>query len=244
MNVKPLISLLRRIQKSHYDSFLMMNRMIMQCYSVAIDDDVGLHYILHIPDTEEYSYEFYDSTLILKPKEILNTYSLGHSALLAKKKENKLKPKDVKEEVYFKLGEHRAKLKFLFYALDEIVDVEEYVFEYPVSESNPMVENILKTYWDMMNRVKPGGLGIAFDAQKCGLYTLSTERPEIYFYKIKIGNTMVKIPLYKSIFVGKKEWREFFISVQETNIPSVYLYALQFTWDDVTDQYIGYIQNF
>lgn len=242
--VKPFINILRRIQKSHYSKFLMNNRMIMQCYTVDEDDDIGLHYILHIPDTVEYSSEFYDTTLILEPKVILSAYSLGHSILLARKKELKLKPKEVKEEAFFKITDHHVRLKFLFYAQDDLLDTEECVFDYPVSENDPDVENIMRTYWDMMTRVKPGGLGVAFDAQRYNLYMLAMNCPRIYYYRVDIGGVKVKIPLYKSIFAGRKEWREFFISIQETTIPMVYLYALQFTWGDVTDQYIGYIQNF
>ena len=48
MKLKPFIELLRRATKSKYTKFLMRDRMIMGCYSVDDDSDIGLHYILYM----------------------------------------------------------------------------------------------------------------------------------------------------------------------------------------------------
>ena len=41
MNPKPLITILRRSLKSQYKTFLLNNRMMMQCYTIDEDDDIG-----------------------------------------------------------------------------------------------------------------------------------------------------------------------------------------------------------
>lgn len=244
VELKPLVAILRRIQKSKYPTLLLSNRMIMQCYSIDEDSDIGLHYILHVPDTDEYVSEFWDSTLILEPKMILSAYTAGHKELLEVKKEKKLKPKEVSEEALFKITDTGARLKFMYYASDEVISTQSVEFDYPVNEHGSVVENITKTYWDMISRVKQGGLGVAFDAQRYNLYMLGTSSSQVRYFKIKIGGHRIMIPLYKSMFVGKKEWDEFYISLQETTIPSVYLYAIQYTWGGVTDQYVGYLLSF
>lgn len=244
MNPKPLITILRRSLKSQYKTFLLNNRMLMQCYTIDEDDDIGFHYILHIPDTEEYTDPFYDETLILEPKEILARYTVGHRALLEKKREVKAKPKEVKEELHFKISGHTARLKFLFYVQDELVDTQLYETPYPVSSIDPTVETIGKTYYDMISRIKAGGIGVAFDGSKYNLYEQAMKYPEIYFFKVKLRDTKIRIPIYKSMFVGLKDWTEFFISIQETKLPGIYVYAVHFTAKGITEQFIGYIQNF
>lgn len=244
MNVKPLIELLQRISKSPYKTFVMSNRMIMQCYTVDEDDDVGLHYILHIPDTDEYMDEFYDETLILDPKEILTCYTRGHSLLLEKKRAVNAKSKEIKEEAFFRIKRHKAVLKFLYYVQDDLITTEEYIFSYPIDLGRSEVSVICQTYSDMINRIKIGGIGIAFNGDDYNLYSRAMQYPDIYFFKVKMRDTKVKIPLYKSLFGALKSWDEFFISVQETILPNIYLYAVQFTAKDITEQYIGYIQNF
>lgn len=244
MDPKPFITLLRRAQKSAYKTFLMNNRMLMQCYTVDEDDDIGLHYILHIPMTDEYTDAFYDETLILDPRVILTCYTVGHSKLLEKKRETKAKPKEVKEEMYFRADKNRAKLKFLYYVQDELVDTQECILQYPVTDLDPTAELITRTYYDIINRIKVGGIGVAFDGTKYNLYHHAMKSPEIYFFKVKMRDVKVRIPIYKSLFVGLKEWEEFFISIQETVLPGIFIYAIQFTVKGITDQYIGYIQNF
>lgn len=244
VGIKPLIAILRRATKSKYAQLLLNNRMLMQCYSIDQDDDIGLHYILHVPDTEEYVSEFWDSTLILEPKVLLSTYASGHKELLEVKKEKKLKPKEVREEALFKTTEHGAKLKFMYYVADEFLCSRTVHFEYPVKHNNPLVENVLSTYWNMMNMVKPGGLGVAFDAQQHGLHILGTSSPQVAYFKVIIGGKTVQIPLFKSMFVGRKDWREFYVSLQETIRPSVYLYTMHYTWGGITDQFVGYLLAF
>ena len=71
MKLKPFIELLQRTTKSHYTKLLMKDRMLMGCYSIDDDSDIGLHYILYIPEAEAYNDPFYDMTAILDVKEIV-----------------------------------------------------------------------------------------------------------------------------------------------------------------------------
>lgn len=244
MELKPFLELLKRAMKSPYDTFLMSNRMIFQCYDISWDTDQGFHYILHIPDTEEYVDEFYDKTVILEPSAIVNCYTEGHKKLLEVKKQKNAKPKEVREEVNIRFEDGKMRIKFLYFVQDELVTKELYETNYPISPYDSNVSLVEETYYNILHRIKPGGLGIAFNGDKHGLFERALNSPDIYFFKVKLGNEKVKVPLYKSLFSGFKEWEEFFISIQETVYPGIYLYVIHFTVKGLTDQYIGYIQNF
>lgn len=241
MKIGPLITLLRRVSHSKYHILLLNNRMLMQCYSISEDSDIGLHYVLFIPPTDEYSDKFYDLKLLLKPTEIMDCYNTGHKILLATKKELKLKTKDVCEEFTFVDGE----IKFLFYAQDKIIDTEKYtVPQYPLSETNPIIENCIETYYNMINRIKPGGCCVIMDGLRNGMFQCALDAVQINFYRIKINGKNVRIPLIKSLLSGNKSLDSFYVSIQESTINDVYIYALQLTKKGLTDTYFGYIQNF
>lgn len=246
MKLKPFIDLLRRTTKSQYKTMLMHERMLMQCYTVDEDEDMGFHYILHIPDTEEYVDDFYDKTLILNVKELLAAYTEGHKELLDRKKVVSAKPKEVNEELFFKNTNHKASIKYLFFVKDELVSVKEISLIYPVDDKVPDVVKITDAYTNMMSRVRVNGIGIAFDARRYSLLQLANSTSDIFFFKVKVGSKKLKVPIYKSMFFGKKEkdWDEFFISIQETTIQDVYLYTYHFTTKGITEQYVGYLMNY
>lgn len=246
MEAKPLIKLLQRANKSRYDQFLMHNRMLMNCYTVDEDSDIGMHYILHIPDTDEYVGSFYDETLFLDVKMISTAYSNGHAKLNEAKKgsKEKVKPKELREELHFRAEHDHAILKFLFYLRDELVDVETLSLDYPITTTNPVAKVIEDTYGAMISRVKPGGICLQFDGNKLNLYELAVARPEIYFFDVKLNGKRIRIPLYKSLFLNMKSFDEFFISLQETRLVGIYLYTVQLSVNGLTDQQVGYIQNF
>lgn len=244
MEAKPFIELLRRTIKSKYKEIVMINRMMMQCYNIDEDSDVGLHYILHIPETEDYEDPFYDEAMLIVPADIITLYNEGHSVLLEKKKETGAKPKEVREELVFKKSGNHATIKFIFIAHDEIVDTKSYKFQYPISNTSKVVDNLVETYQNILDRVKIGGSAIVLDGFKYGLFDLALNSTQIVFFKIKIGEKKIKVPLYKSMLLGQKTFDNFFISVQETTLPAVYLYTIQFIRKEITEEFIGYIQNF
>ena len=244
METKVLIELLRHTAKSGYKEFLMHNRMLMQCYTIDEDADIGLHYILHIPADEKYSDVFFDDTLYIIPADIISVYREGHQIFLEKKKELKAKPKDCREEVLYDKTDKKATLTFISLIHDEVVDKRVYTMPYPVNEHSSKVETIVNCYNNIFQRLKTGGYAVTLDGFKYGLYHLIDENEELQYFKIKVAGTKIKIPLYKNLLAGSKEPDEFFISIQETNIDGIYLYTVQTARKGLITQYIGYIQNF
>ena len=47
----------KRLAKSGYKKFIVHNRMIMGFYDLTQDSDVGMHYIMHVPDEYEDLYD-------------------------------------------------------------------------------------------------------------------------------------------------------------------------------------------
>ena len=244
MNIKPFIELLRRAVKSKYTKFLMKDRMIMGCYSVDEDSDIGLHYILYIPEADAYDDPFYNMTVILEPKELIAMYTTGHAKLLEVKKKVKAKPKDVKEELHVRETSHGLRLSMNFSCCDEVVDTQVIIIPYPVSSQSPIVENICNTYNRMLQTINIGGIGVAFDASRYNLYNIAVNSPQIYFFKVNIRGEKVRIPIFKSMLQGISDPDEFYILVEQTTTPYLWIYAVQLTAKGLTEQYIGYIQNF
>lgn len=244
MDAKPFMSLIRRAQHSRFRVLLMHSRMIMQCYTIDEDSDIGFHYILHISDTEEYADPFYQETILLDIVELSTLYKVGHEILNTKKKELKLKPKDVREELHFSTSKSSCELKFLFIANDQIVDTEIYHTTYPINTVDKNVSSVINGYTDIINRVKIGGLAITIDAVRYGLYERALNAIEIEYEKFKIGTHKVRIPLFRSMLLGMTNLDEFFISVQETVLSNIYLYTIQLSKKGITEQLIGYIVTF
>lgn len=86
LSAVPFVELLKRSTKSKFDTIVMVNRIIMQCYNIDIDSDVGMNYLLYVPNTEEYSSSFYDELLVLEPRAIIDIYAAGHKILLEEKR--------------------------------------------------------------------------------------------------------------------------------------------------------------
>lgn len=244
IGIKPFIALMRRAVKSQYKTLFLSNRMLMQCYNIDHDSDVGLHYILPIPPTEEYQSEFYDLFIELSPKAILDTYNEGHKYLLEKKKEGALKPKDLSEELYASDQKNGTlELKFLYYAKGEVCCIKEYAVRYPVDPTNVDAENCANTYAAMWDRVKYGGKCVLIDCIRTGIIRRTMDTAEIYFHVIKMGGTHIRIPLMRSIFLNTSKWNRAILSIQETELDNVYLMGLELMKDDIIEVFSGYIQN-
>lgn len=241
--VKPFIELMKRASKCRFDNVLLNNRMLMQCYDIAIDSDVGMHYILHIPDTEDYSDPLYDETMILYPRQILNAYNEGHKLLNEKKKKVGAKPKEVKEEMYFRVEKNRATFKFVYYVKDEIVTTTSCRIKYTLDAHNPIVENIVTTYENIMMRLKVGGHCVILNGIKQGVLSIALNAESIAYFIVKIRGIKVRIPLYKSMFLNSS-YDQVFFSIQETELDMVYLLTIQCERDGLTEQLICYVQNF
>lgn len=244
IDVKPFIVLMRRVLKCKYDKVILKNRLIMQCYDIDIDSDIGMHYVLPIPNNELYKSDFYNQYIIFSPKDILNIYNDGHKVLLERKKDDKLKPKDVKEEIYFNIEKNKGVFKFIYYTLDKLLCQKVYYIDYPVNETLPIISNCIDTYNTIKTRIKPGGLGIIINGKENNLIQIAQESSDIYYFKISLNNEKIKVPIIKSMFLGNKNWDEFYMSIQETTIKNIYLFCYQLTNNEISEEYFGYIQNF
>lgn len=244
LDAKPLLELMTRASRCKFKKVFMVNHLLIQCYTVGIDSDIGFHYVLAIPDTEEYSSPFYDSLVELEPSAITKAYSTGHKILLEKKKETGAKPKEIKEELVVQFKDTKMEMKFLYYVMDELVTTAIYTSPYPVDETRPEVENCVDTLVSTANRIKPGGSCVLIDGNRTGIFDRTMDSVQTYFHVIKINGEKVRIPFIRSMFLGSKSYDRFIVSIQETLLKSIYLFSIQLTRKGLTEQFFGYIQNF
>lgn len=218
--------------------------MIMQCYTVDIDEDIGFHYILHIPDTVDYAGPLYDETILVTPAEILALYKTGHDIFLEKKKMTKAKPKEVREELDLKYTSHSLQIKMQFIVQDELVSTQVYTTPYPVNPIDRNIETIINTYTTMVKSIKIGGYGVIVDGMKSGLYDRAMNSPQIVLHEVSLGhNQSVYVPVYKSMF-GAGKCDEYVFSIQETELPHIFQYTVQITKKKLAEQWIGYVIEF
>lgn len=242
---KPFVNILRRATHCRYSTIIMANRMFMQCYSIDVDSEVGLNYLLFIPDTEEYADEFYSETLVLSPSSILARYNRGHKLLEEKKKEAGLKSKDVKEEFCFQIrNSHSAEIKFMYYLLDELVTTETYRLDYPIDMTSVAVETCLQSYTNLLNRIKPGGACLVFDGLRYDLQNKASECSEIYHFIIRYGGKKIQVPILRSMFNGIKDVDTLYLSLQESTLKDIYVYSFQYTKREITEQFWGYLLHY
>lgn len=242
--VKPFINLLRRATHCRYSNVIMNNRMLMMCYTVDTDSEVGLNYLLFTPDTKEYEDSFYDETLVLNQSAILNRYNRGHKLVEEKKKAAGLKAKDVKEEFCFLVKDHGAELKFLYYLQEELITTETYKLEYPVDPTTTVVETCMESYTNLLKRIKPGGACLLFDGLKYDLQNKALECPEIYQFIIRYADKKIRVPLLRSMFSGLKDVDSLYLSIQESTLSDIYIYSFQYTKRGITEQYWGYLLHY
>lgn len=241
--VKPFIELMRRASKCRFSSVLLNNRMLMQCYDIDIDSDVGMHYILHIPDDEKYSDPLYDETLVLYPKQILDAYNTGHAILTEEKKKEKAKPKEVNEELYFRVEKKHATFKFVYYVKDKVVTTTTCRVPYPVDQNGPAIMNIVSTYENILLRLKVGGRCVILNGIRQGILRTALTTNTIVYYIVKLNGVKVRVPLYKSMFLNST-YDQVFISLQETELDMIYLLTIQTERGGIIEQLISYVQNF
>lgn len=244
IELKPFLNMLRRATRCGFSSVLLNNRMLMQCYNLDVDSEVGLHYVLHIPDDQDPLCDFYNLTLLLKPREILKVYSEGHKALDAERKEQKLTPKAASEVLEYHEHKHHIDLEFHFYLAGEEFQTQEYSIPYPVDESIPEVENCVKAYDQLLDRIKHGGACLAFNGTRMDLQRRIVECPEIYRYQIRYHGKKLSIPFTKSMFLGIKELDRFFFSVQETTMDDIYVYSISLEKKGIIEQFWGYLLQY
>lgn len=243
IGAKPFIELLKRASKCRYRTLLLHNRMLMQSYNLANNSDIGLHYILPIPDTPAYDDKFYDLELVIIPSKILDTYKRGHVVVDNLRKDRKLKPKDLKEELAVNEFDKDVRLKFSYFLQDELIMTNE-VWVDKIDENDEDSINLVRTYQALYERVKVGGIALTYNGIRLNLQDRIYNCPEIYFYKAYVGKKMIRIPFSKSIFIGLTKLTKFEFTVVETEIQDVYVYTIVFGKGDIEEIFWGYILNY
>lgn len=253
-----------------YKNMLLKDHMALNCYNLDVDSNIGMHSIIYAPENEpdfydgpvllehgevleiiklgqkllkekrdekklapkcaatEASYRRTDTGIELKLSFVLydirkvqdTIYKIrapkgpGKKGKITEKKRNRI----------VNAGE--------LYRHDEIINLP-YVDEY-----NETVSNILTTYKTMIDRVEKKPCVI--DALEEGVYDKVCEAAELYFYPVTVRGKDIKIPLIKSIFRGLTKLDEFYITVCETNLQNVYMFALYFKAKGIAEQHSGY----
>ena len=244
LELKPFLNILRRATHCGFPSVILNNHMLLQCYNLDIDSDVGLHYVLHIPDDLDPTTDFYDKVMILKPREILKLYSEGHKELDLERKSQKLMPRAVTEELEYVEHKHHIDLVFHYYLAGEEFDTKEYRIDTDVSDVTPEVENCLQAYDQLMRRIKNGGACLVFDGSRLDLQRRIVDCPEVYRYRVKYNGKKLSIPFTKSMFLGIKEVDQFYFSIQETRMEDVYVYAISLEKKGIVEQFWGYVLQY
>ena len=244
--LKGFIAICKRALKCRYNTVFLTNRMLTQCYDINIDSSVGLHYVLMIPDAEDYDTPFYDDVYVeLYPAELLRVYHSGHDYLQDRRKEKKIKPKDAVEELYVSdRSDGMLEFKFLYYLSDELIHTETWSAIYPVSLTNLRADNCGDTFTQMMYRIKPGGTCVILDALRLGIISRAVDTPGPYIHTVKVNGKKIRLVFIKSMFMGTKKWNRAIISVQETVMSNIYLMSMQLTVDGISELFIGYVQNY
>ena len=244
VKVKPFITILKRAVKSKFNQLFMTNHLLLQCYDIDEDSDVGFHYVLGIPYSEDYDSEFYDMQVLLNPSKILSLYSNGHGKMEEVRKLNGIKPKSVNEELKVEVKDQELKFTFLFYLDENLITTEVYSTEYPIDPTNIKMNNCIKTYDRFVQLLKIGGACIIIDGNRTGLFDRVLNSIQVYYHIIKINGVKIKIPLMRSMLLTKTECEKFLISIQQTKLQDIYMYTIQLTRNGISEYFIGYIQNF
>ena len=253
-----------------YPNMLLRDRMALNCYNLDIDSSIGMHSVIYVPEDEPDFYDgpvLLEHGAILdliklgqkKMKEKRDELHLAPKCAAVETKYRRI-DEGIELKISFVLNDVR-KVQDTIYKIrvpkgpgkkgkitektrNRIVNAgelyrEDKVIKIPyVDEYNDTVANILTTYKRMIDRVEKKPCVI--DGIKEEIYEKVCESPEIYYYPVTIRGKDVEIPLIKSIFHGLTKLDEFFISVCETNLNDIYLFALYFKSKGIAEHHIGY----
>lgn len=253
-----------------YPNMLLHDHMAMNCYDLDQDSDIGMHAVIHLPDDYPDFYNgpviITPKTIldILRDGEKLARETRAkfelppkcqHTDITYEKTDTGIKLTfnfcidDMKKVEYTeysfkryktKIGKVIEKTKSKMVNTGNVYHKSEEIFLPYVNEDNPIVANILTTYETMLDRTfsEP----VIINGLEDGLFDDVCNAPGIYYHPVTVNGKEITIPLIKSIFRGINKLDEFYISVNETTLPNIYLCMLQFTSKGLTEQYSAYVQ--
>lgn len=252
----------KRLAKSGYKKFVVHNRMIMGFYDLTQDSDVGMHYIMHVPDEYE---DLYDGHFIFDNDKF--TKQLAEIRNKAKEERTKLglpprvvdgcikyRPKDELEENAFiievslqihELVDPPAGSKRKSKVLGDVIQDIGFMLPCPdvtTDEWEKLSDNMMTSLSSLTNRV--GTQVVLIDAIENGLVEPVVNYPRVFYCDVKVEGESVQVPLMKSFFRGINKFDQLILTVQKTKIKGVFVYCITLSAKGLTDQYISYIQNF
>lgn len=239
-----LLEILKRVSHSGYKTFLMHDRMLMNCYNVDEDDDIGAHYVLHIPDTDMYRSDFYKLDLIVDINVISEATKQIRKDHETYRKSKKIRPKDASIVCRYDFYRGYLLLSIDFMMKDDVWKTVDIKIPHPISDMDPIKSNIEFAYNSMLERIDTSMSPILINGLTEDIPINTLECVRVFYYLVEIDNKMVKIPFLKSFFRSINKFEQFDISIQKTLIKNVYLVAHTFSSKGLTDQYIMYVENF
>ena len=244
IELKPLINMLRRATRCGFPSVVVNNRMFMQCYDLDIDSEVGMNYVLHVPDDVDPGCGFYETPMIIKPRDFLKAYSDGHKSLIEERKHQDLKPKAMSEWAEYIEHKHHIDLIVHHCLLGEEFINTEYRINTNVPETTPIIDNVLRTYGQLIGRIKVGGTCVRCDGSYMGLQDRVVNCQEIYRYRMRINGHRVDVPFTKSMFLGIRAVEQFHFAVQESSMDDIYIYSIGIEHKGIMEQFWGYLLQY
>lgn len=239
-----LLEILKRVLHSGYKTILMHDRMMMNCYNVDEDDDIGTHYVLHIPETNMYQSDFYQLDLIIDISAIAEATKQIRKDHETYRKSKKIRPKDASILCRYDLYKRYLLLSIDFMLKDEVWKTVEIKIPYPISNMDPIKSNIETAYNTMLERIDISSPPVIINGLTEDIPINTLDRVRVFYYLVEINNRMVKIPFLKSFFRSINKFEQFDISIQKTLIKNVYLVVHTFGSKGLTDQYIMYVEDF
>ena len=252
------VDVCRRAVKSGFKTLLFHNRMVMGFYDIAQDSDIGMHYILHIPDDYE---DLYDGHFAMNVEEFLKKLNETKNKVKEERLKLNLPPRSVDGELFYELDGNLMQIEIG-------VRIHEMVPPPPETKRKTLVPgNVLvnlgfvtscKTFEDdsmtsqidlmldslnkIITRMEP--TTVLVDVLENDLVNKVQEFPRVFYCKVKIDNESVQVPLMKSFFRGINKFDRLLLTVSKTCIKGIFIYTITLDAKGLTDQYIAYIQNF
>lgn len=256
------IEVCKRASKSGFKNLLFYNRMVIGCYDIAQDSDIGMHYILHIPD--EYD-ALYDQQFVMNIPEFLKKLNEVRNKVKEERLKLNLPPRAVDGEVQYRVKEQTIEIEVG-------LRIHEMVPPPPETKRKTLVKGDVVMnlgFTTECNLVNSDGAAyqtdltldtikkiterigeseddhvVLIDALENGLVDVVLGYPRVLYCDVKFGKDTVHVPLMKSFFHGVTKFDRLILTVMKTKIPGIYVYVITIDAKGLTHQSISYLQNF
>lgn len=243
-NFMGLSDLLKRVSHSGYKNVLIHDHMLMNCYNIEEDDDIGMHYVLHVPDTEMYQSPFYNLDIILDTEQIAEATKTVYKEFEAHRKKQKIRPKEAKIIGRYDFYQGYMLLSIEYILKDEVWKTVDIEIPYPVREDNSILSNIISAYNTLLERIDLDYPATVINGLTRDIWTDTMNSIRVFYYPVEIDGKTIRLPFMKSFFRTLRKCEQFDVSVQKTYIPGVYLVVHTIGAKNLTEQFIMYVEDF